>query len=53
MKVNYASNRIHEIAFRLDLSTQIKKTPLLTNYSLRITFSCYLLVLFLLSGLWC
>ena len=25
IKVNYAINRVHEIAFRSDLSTQIKK----------------------------
>ena len=45
IEVNYAINRIHEIAFRSDLSTQIKKTSPLRNYLLRITFSCYLFVL--------
>ena len=30
--VNYAINKIHEKAFRSDLSTQIKKTSFLTNY---------------------
>ena len=32
IEVNYAINRIHEKAFRSDLSTKIKKTFLLTNY---------------------
>ena len=45
IEVNYAINRIHEKAFRSDLSTQIKKTSFLTNYLLRITFCCYLFVL--------
>ena len=31
MKLNYANNRIHEKAFRSDLSTQIKKLSPLTN----------------------
>ena len=44
IEVNYAIKRIHEKAFRSDLSIQIKKTSLLTNYLLRITFYCYLFV---------
>ena len=32
IEVNYAINRIHEKAFRSDLSTQIRKTSLLRNY---------------------
>ena len=39
--LNYAINRTHEIAFRSDLSTQMKITSPLTNYLLRITLSCY------------
>ena len=38
-------NRIHEKAFGSDLSIQIQKTSSLTNYLLRITFSCYVFVL--------
>ena len=45
IKVNYTVKRIHEKAFRSDLSTQIKNTSPLANYLLRITFFCYLLVL--------
>ena len=45
IEVNYAIIRIHEKDFRSDLSRQIKKTCLLTNFLLRITFSCYLFVL--------
>ena len=44
IKVNYAINRIHEKAFRSDLSTQIKNFHL-TDYLLRIIFSCHLFVL--------
>ena len=52
MKVNYASNRIHEIAFRLDLSTQIKKNLsldelLITNYFF-LLFICTFLVIWAL-----
>ena len=39
------NNRIYEKVSRSDLSTQINKTSPLTNYLLRITFSCYLFVL--------
>ena len=45
IKVNYAINRVHEKAFRSDLSTQIKYTSPLTNYLLGITLFCYLFVL--------
>ena len=45
IKVNYAINGIHEIAFGSDLSTQIKSTSPLTNYIIGIISSCYLFVL--------
>ena len=42
-EVHYAINsRIHEKAYRPDLSTQIRNTSPLTNYFLQITFFCYL-----------
>ena len=46
IKVNYAINRIHETAFsfQIRLVYTNKKTSPLTNYLLRITFSCYVLV---------
>ena len=42
---NIFNRRMHEKAFRSDLSARIKKTFPLTNYSLRITFSRSLFVL--------
>ena len=36
---NIFNRRMHEKAFRSDLSAQIKKTSPLTNYLVRITFS--------------
>ena len=44
IKVNYTVNVIHEKALS-NFSKQIKNASALTNYLLRITFSCYLFVL--------
>ena len=45
VKVDYGINRIHEKAFRSDLSAQIEKPSSLSNYILQNIFSCYLFVL--------
>ena len=44
IEVNYAINRIHEKAFRSDLSTQIKKSSSVGKHLLRISFPRYLFV---------
>ena len=44
IEVNQAVNRIHEKLFQIRLVYTNEKT-FLTNYLLRITFSCYLFIL--------
>ena len=44
IEVNYIINRIHEKAFRSDLSTRIKKSSSVGKQLLRISFPRYLFV---------